>query len=124
MITGLVTGTTYYWSVQTIDNTYGASEFSEEHTFYFSLTNTDNHFLNNLLLKVYPNPTQDYIILTLPEGNFDNIRFDIYTAKGEKVLEKQANTGELIDISEINKGIYFLKAKIKDNIFTEKLIIK
>ena len=124
MITGLVTGTTYYWSVQTIDNTYGASEFSEEHTFYFSLTNTDNHFLNNSLLKVYPNPTQDYIILTLPEGNFDNIRFDIYTAKGEKVLEKQANTGELIDISEINKGIYFLKAKIKDNIFTEKLIIK
>ena len=123
-LSGLEQGTTYYWSVQTIDNTYGASGFSEEQSFYFSLTNTQDRFLNAPSIQVFPNPAQNHIVITLPEGNHDNFLLDIYSLKGKKVLQKQAETGESINLSGMVKGIYFLIVNTEDKSFTEKLILK
>ncbi len=123
-LSGLEPGTTYYWSVQTIGNTYGASGFSEEQSFYFSLTNTQDRFLNAPSIQVFPNPAQNHIVITLPEGNHDNFLLDIYSLKGKKVLQKQAETGESINLSGMVKGIYFLIVNTEDKSFTEKLILK
>jgi len=123
-ITGLEPGHAYYWSVQTIDNTYAASEFSEEHTFYYSLTNTYDQPKNATRILVYPNPAQDQIIFSLPDDGHGNIFLNIYSLKGEHVFQKKTKSGEQIDISSIEKGIYFLKAQIENKLFTERLVIK
>lgn len=123
-ITDLEPGNTYYWSVQTIDNTFGGSEFSEEHTFYYSLTNTTEYDVRTSTIHVYPNPAQNYIVINLTKGKPNHFLLNVYTLKGEKVIQKQAETGSYIDLSDVESGIYFIKAQIGDRFFSEKLIIK
>ncbi len=123
-LTGLEPGNTYYWSVQTIDNTFGGSEFSEEHLFYYSLTNTDEFSLSNSVIQVYPNPANDYIVVNVQEGNRDNLILSIYALNGTIVLQKNTIAGELIDISNIDEGIYFIEAVFENKLIFEKLIIK
>lgn len=123
-VTGLEAGTTYYWSVQTIDNTYAASEFSEEHTFYYTITNTDDLYLGESNMLVYPNPAHDKIIVNMPDSKSENIFLKIYATSGKNVLQKITKPGEQIDISNIEKGIYFLEAYINGQFFSKKLIIK
>ena len=122
-INGLEPGMTYFWSVQTIDNTYAASEFSEEHTFYYGLTNTDNHHHQGSCMFIFPNPAQDQIVLGLPGDIHENILLNIYSLNGEIVFQDKILSGEHIDITSIEKGIYFISINIKDKLITEKLII-
>ncbi len=122
-IAGLEQGVTYYWSVQTIDNTFAASEFSEEQTFYYSLTHINDKNLGASNIHVYPNPAQDKIILSFPGDESEKILLNIYSLSGENVLQKITKPGEQIDISNIKKGIYFIKVKFSDQFFNTKLII-
>lgn len=123
-INDLEPGLAYFWSVQTIDNTYAASEFSEEHTFYFSLTNAREQQMQGTNISVYPNPAQEHIVLRLPENAHENILLKFYSLNGKNVFQKNTISGEQIDISNIEKGIYFVKINYKDKLITEKLIIK
>ncbi len=59
--------------------------------------------------KVYPNPTNDSISVTLPNGS--EVRtIAIYTILGQKVLEKNISTqSPTISLKSLNSGIYFYK---------------
>jgi len=59
--------------------------------------------------KVYPNPTDDSISVTLPNGS--EVRtIAIYTILGQKVLEKNTSTqSPTISLKSLNSGIYFYK---------------
>lgn len=59
--------------------------------------------------KVYPNPTDDSISVTLPNGS--EVRtIAIYTILGQKVLEKNISTqSPTISLKSLNSGIYFYK---------------
>lgn len=122
-INGLEPGMNYFWSVQTIDNTYAASEFSEEQNFYFGLTSTYDQNLPGSNILVYPNPAQDQIVLSLPEDVRENILLKIYSLNGEIVFQEEIISGEHIDITSIEKGIYFIRINTKGKLITEKLII-
>jgi hypothetical protein len=75
----------------------------------------DNQTLNKI--KIYPNPVKDVLAIK-SSFNFDNVK--IYSIDGR--LVKKINRPEnLIDLSILNSGIYFLK--LKANGVTENIKI-
>jgi hypothetical protein len=78
-------------------------------------------FSQNNTLKVYPNPAQNnrVSIYSSIEGNKEITLFD---ANGRTVLQKTMTSDEL-DLTSVNKGVYFLQTKVGDSTSTTKLIV-
>jgi hypothetical protein len=64
----------------------------------------------NLIVKAYPNPAVNYLILEVKDTKDLNLNFCLYDVQG-KLLEKATITGIEIEISMINymSGNYFVK---------------
>jgi len=123
-ITGLEEGVTYYWSVQTIDNTFAASEFSEEQSFFFSYTGTENLKNEIVNFSLYPNPAKDFIIFTFQDSGKENFSLNIYSLQGKKIKQQQINNNEKIDVSDFEKGVYFFNILGDDSHYTQRLVIE
>lgn len=81
-----------------------------------TLTITDDDLLDNI--RVFPNPTMDYINIISP----DTYNAEIFNATGQKLISTNKNK---IDIRFISNGNYFLKLKdINNNIKTFTIIKK
>ena len=81
-----------------------------------TLTITDDDLLDNI--RVFPNPTMDYINIMSP----DTYSAEIFNATGQKLISTNKNK---IDIRFISNGNYFLKLKdTKNNIKTFTIIKK
>ncbi len=85
-------------------------------------TNTNQFSANINHIVVYPNPANG--ILTV-ECKFKNAELFIYDVLGNKIMqlnpEKEITS---IDISSLNKGIYFLNVKTVNANFTKKFIVQ
>jgi len=76
------------------------------------------------LISVYPNPTHG--ILTIVSNSVFN-QISIYNTLGQVVFVAVSITEEketIIDISNLNQGIYFIKIKNKTGIISIKKIVK
>lgn len=82
-------------------------------------TGIKNHAEKNSIL-VYPNPATTEINISFPTTN--NFTIDIINMLGETVLQTQ-NQKE-IDVSQISKGVYFLKVSDNKTIYSQKIIIQ
>lgn len=81
-----------------------------------TLTITDDDLFDNI--RVFPNPTMDYINIMSPE----TYNAEIFNATGQKLISTNKNK---IDIKFISSGNYFLKLKdSKNNIKTFTIIKK
>lgn len=81
-----------------------------------TLTITDDDLFDNI--RVFPNPTMDYINIMSP----DTYNAEIFNATGQKLISTNKNK---IDIRFISNGNYFLKLKdSKNNIKTFTIIKK
>ncbi len=81
-----------------------------------TLTITDDDLFDNI--RVFPNPTMDYINIMSP----DTFNAEIFNATGQKLISTNKNK---IDIRFISNGNYFLKLKdSKNNIKTFTIIKK
>lgn len=81
------------------------------------------------IIFLYPNPTNDFIIISYELNKIQDIDLRIYNEIGKIVYNKKLGkikNGNLnIDISGYNKGIYFAKFYNKNNnIETRKLIVE
>ncbi|MGB1019263.1 MAG: T9SS type A sorting domain-containing protein, partial [Chitinophagales bacterium] len=56
--------------------------------------------------NIYPNPTTNFINFT---EKISNTKLSIYNTTGEMLFEEKAFSGTQLDISFLEKGIYFLK---------------
>lgn len=75
-------------------------------------------------IKIFPNPvTESYITL---ETNFKINEINIFSANGSlvKTLKNPILKNNLLNIEELNKGIYFLKINTENELFLDKLIIQ
>ncbi|MFT4611828.1 MAG: hypothetical protein ACI9OT_001204 [Gammaproteobacteria bacterium] len=70
-------------------------------------------------LKLYPNPTSNFINITSIE-TIDKV--ELYSILGKKVLEVNRNNS--IDISAFNSGIYFVKIHSGNRTISKKIIKK
>jgi len=117
---GLEEGQTYYWSVQTIDNTFAGSSFSEEHNFTYTLTGIDDNAIINAE-NFYPNPASDEIYFK-PDKSLDDI-VKIYSLAGQLVMETVV-TNNKVNISALEGGIYFIHYKVDKVLQVSKLFIR
>ena len=85
-----------------------------------NLTETSN-------LKVYPNPAKDFINLELTEQLTNNAEIVLIDFAGKEVYREQySNNLDIVQInlSQFEKGIYFLQVKGENILMTEKVIIQ
>ncbi|MBN2175978.1 MAG: VCBS repeat-containing protein [Bacteroidales bacterium] len=106
-IEGLIEGTTYYWSVQTIDHTYQGSAFAAEQSFAYVTTGSDEYEQSDDLI-VFPNPAQNQITLITNKRNDENQPYTIFNVEGFPV-QKSTLTGNKIHLFDLENGTYFLK---------------
>ncbi|WP_158849464.1 T9SS type A sorting domain-containing protein [Algibacter sp. L1A34] len=83
------------------------------------ITLSSNNLEFGLGFKIYPNPTSNYINV---ESKIDVDRFEIYDLSGKKVLS--SNNYEKINVEDLSKGLYLLKAFSGIKHITKKVIIE
>jgi len=104
-------GISYYRLHQVDFN--GNSTYSDIRTIY-------NYTPNNV--KIYPNPVID--IVTIEGDEIENIRITDISGKEMTITTKVIDYKNIINCSELSRGIYILNFISNNKIYQEKLIIK
>ena len=81
---------------------------------------TDDYLLNSII-RVYPNPMLDS--LTIQNDSLNIYSIKIFNILGELMLEEKNNFSN-IQVSDIDKGLYFLEIETNRGIMTKKIIKK
>lgn len=77
----------------------------------------------SLRISVYPNPASDKINITCGDLKMEKIK--IYDLSGKTVLEKNiAGNSAIINISALDKGVYFLEIKTGSKTAVKKLAVE
>ncbi|MBZ0243035.1 MAG: T9SS type A sorting domain-containing protein, partial [Bacteroidales bacterium] len=108
---------TYYWrvrAIQGLDTTNWCSAWS------FTTkgeTSIGEQYGNEF--KIYPNPATDQFQVNFEAGTSSNATLEVYNMIGNKVYQKTLNArpgqnSEVIDISGIKAGMYFIKLQMND----------
>ena len=75
------------------------------------------------IFNVYPNPTTGVFNLDLNNNKSYNI--SIFNSLGQKVYNNVTNSMSMVvDLSELESGIYTIELENSDVIFTERIIIE
>ncbi len=70
-------------------------------------------------ISIYPNPTTDYIKVNLTS---EAISILIYDQKGTLVLQNQVIGHQEIDVNGLEAGVYLVQVKLKNQLFTQRLV--
>ncbi|KPE52028.1 T9SS type A sorting domain-containing protein [Chryseobacterium indologenes] len=104
-----------YWSVRSIDASKAYSDPSVQGT----LTLATREVKTGNQISVYPNPASDKVFIRGEKVS----EIGMYSIDGKK-LNITLEQDQTINISHLPKGTYLLQLKIKNEITTQKLIIK
>ncbi len=75
-------------------------------------------------LLVYPNPAENTISISGIKNYIENTSIEIYSSIGTLILTKPVSNNQLVDLEEMQNGIYFIHLKSNDlTISSCKLII-
>ena len=75
--------------------------------------------LSNTSISIYPNPVKNELFLKLENIHVDKV--EIVDLLGKPVIIP-THIAEMVDVSQLNKGIYFVKIYSNDKIHTRKFI--
>lgn len=86
------------------------------------LINGDEEIFLKQVVKVYPNPANDFIVVQ----SESIVEIGLYDINGQQVIETRSVIHEAIDISELISGIYILKiGNLKDkSVVLQKIMIQ
>ena len=124
IISGWQANTTYYWRIGSI-NSAGETLTDIQS---FTTVNNDPLSIDELLIKnleLYPNPTEGIISVDgIDLNEIDEI--EVINQLGQKVkkYESENLTSYSLDISELEKGLYYFKIKTKSNLTKNFIILK
>ncbi|MFA5555862.1 MAG: S8 family serine peptidase [Flavobacteriaceae bacterium] len=74
-------------------------------------------------IKIYPNPTSDFLYFISSESNISVDKVEIYDTIGKRVFASELNNNS-IDISNLTPGVYMVKIYSEDGGYVTKKIIK
>ena len=127
----------FYWSSSEVNSSYAwAKDFGTGNNInfgrniqitvrpireYHQSTNIDS-YQNEIIESIFPNPTNDNITLKFNQPTTAQI--SIYNLSGQQVLVAQIYNTNIykIAISTFPNGLYIIKIKTENSIFTNKLI--
>ncbi len=87
-----------------------------------------DHPVSGPSFSVFPNPANDILNIEIYADKSANTTYTVYGVLGNVILQKTLNAGsekykERIDISTLEKGLYFIEL-VSEGIATTKKIIK
>lgn len=93
--------------------------------FYYSgVTSANVYTKEQARILMYPNPSSDKVSFTW-DGNFERLNLQIFQITGTKILERELTSNEQVSITDLNRGIYFVKLNNgKQEVYSGKLLIK
>jgi len=118
---------TYFWRVRAIQGLDTTNWCSAWKFITQNETAIEEHSGNEF--KIYPNPATDQFQVLFDAGNNRNALLEVYNMIGSKVYQKAfvispGQNNEIINISEIKAGMYFIKLQLDDQAYTKRLIIE
>jgi hypothetical protein len=117
---GRTPGEVVYVRVWSFNNTQGT--FNIKAAEFHPLKN-ESADLSSFL--VYPNPAKDIVHISLKNLKDINGEIRVYDLQGKLVLDNLLIEHKMtLDVSNLSKGLYFLKFENGNNIVTKKLIIE
>ncbi len=116
--TFVVTAFTYSSNFD-VTNNYGSAD-----AWIFKITNLSeiSNAIDDGMLTVYPNPANDYLNIEISDAN--NYCFvEISNIVGSVLKSSRLNNNQnIIDISDLSKGVYFVHVTIGESKITNKII--
>lgn len=116
-ISGL-TGSKIYYQVE-----YRANQFVSKSVIRPILlpTNSDSK------ITVHPNPVENNLTINVPFADQQTIEITLTDVLGKAVVYKKStilvgSKSIQVDMNELNSGVYFVKVKVDDVIFTQKIL--
>lgn len=74
---------------------------------------------------MFPNPTSDFVSLDFGNSSLNIISFDIINSIGQYVKRSSKfNSKTQIDVSDLSKGVYFIKVYSDKIVLTRKFIVR
>ncbi|MDX2359310.1 MAG: CotH kinase family protein [Crocinitomicaceae bacterium] len=127
---------TYLWPNNFVGNTY-AEEINYLKTWltdranwmdanmFSSCTDLGTEELTGLQLRVFPNPTSDYVIIESPVS-IDEGKLYLYDSGGKEILAMDLNNvySVQLDLSVLEQGIYQYKLQSNTTVSTGKITVK
>jgi hypothetical protein len=94
--------------------------------FYTATINSIEENATPNAIKIYPNPAQDFVIITSNQLIKSNTVVSVYDITGKLISEdvSESNNNFKLNVSTLNAGVYFIQVKNDDGIFTQKFIKK
>ncbi|MCI5056439.1 MAG: PKD domain-containing protein, partial [Flavobacteriales bacterium] len=102
----------------TVTNGCGTGTYKDSVSFIVGI----NEDFVERVIKLYPNPTKDRLILESNSSDLDISEYWITSLQGQRLLHKMIGVRdiELIDVSDFAQGVYFMSFKIEDNVFQKR----
>lgn len=130
---------TYYWSVQTIDNSFNGSAFSPDHTFTVKSSVGISQVGTGIpdvfeLRQNYPNPFNPTTKIRFALPSASNVIMAVYNTTGQKVSELINNdysagiyevswSGKSSSGEILSSGVYFYTIDTKFGRFSKKMLL-
>lgn len=73
-------------------------------------------------ISLYPNPTQGKI--TILSDFAENVQVMVFDASGKALLKQQILSGEIIDLSTYEAGIYLFKVQTEKGLSLHRIVLK
>ena len=122
-VSGLTTGTKYYVYAKISDGTHTRFLYLSNEFDVVLNTNVENYDLKNYGISIYPNPTTNIINLSVSNSKEIIKAFKISDVNGKTILERtNIQQNEIIDLSFVKSGIYFINIQTAKEIFTTKIL--
>ena len=87
----------------------------------YNNTDVESQLANSKGIKIYPNPVSNQFSIEV-EGNNVNHNFEIVSSTGQLVLNGKISDKTVVDSSNLNSGIYFVKIDRGSDIAFTKII--
>ena len=114
----MLTHVTFYNSNEDTTNLIEGQRLS----FYYSgLTLDRTNELASPMVRVYPNPTNNYIYIS---NINEPALFELFTINGKKVMVNKLTGDSQIQVSHLKPDMYFYRLSVDDKVQTGKIIIQ
>jgi hypothetical protein len=97
-------------------------------TFEKCTVGIDNYNNTDFIVTVLPNPASGSFYLTLKDSKISSAELSVLTLDGRTVITEQLvavkDIQRSVNISSLSNGIYFVRVKKGDEIYTSKLVVQ